>query len=61
MWLQYHRVEFAAPAERSVTDQTMDYIPGLGTQSNEMDNGLDGSNVLIRCLVRPPFAATAPV
>ena len=58
MWMQFNRVEFEAPVAGSVTDQTKDYIPGLGSQSNEMDNGPEGNTVLIRCLVRPaPFAA----
>ena len=53
MWMQFNRVEFEAPVEGSVTDQAKDYIPGLGGQSNEMDYGAEGSNVPIRCLVRP--------
>ena len=53
MWMQFNRVEFEKPVEGSVTDQAKDYIPGLGGQSNEMDYGAEGSNVPIRCLVRP--------
>jgi hypothetical protein len=52
MWMQFNRVEFVAPAEGSVTDQTKDYVPGLGGQSNEMDYGAEGNDVPIRCLVR---------
>ena len=53
MWMQFNRVEFEAPVEGSVTDQTKDYVPGLGSDNNEMNYGAEGSNVRIRCLVRP--------
>ena len=53
MWMQFNRVEFEAPVEGSVTDQTKDYVPGLGSQSKEMDYGAGGNWVPIRCLVRP--------
>ena len=59
MWMQFNRVEFKMPVAGSVTDQTKDYIPGLGGQSNEMHNGAEGNNVPIQCLVRPTLNTIA--
>ena len=61
MWMQFNRVEFEAPVAGSVTDQTKDYVPGLGSDNNEMNlrgqpgtlpGTYEGSAVPIRCLVR---------
>jgi hypothetical protein len=61
MWMQFSRVELAAPAEGGFYPTVpgcssrcgKDHIPGLGSVDNEMNYGAEGSDVQIRCLVRP--------
>jgi hypothetical protein len=54
MWMQFNRVELAAPDNvNSDCSRCGDYIPGFGSVDNEMNYGAEGSDVQIRCLVRP--------